>query len=80
MNIKILFFAKIRELLNIENTVIELNEQSTLNDLINILHKNYPIIKNIFVIYSLNKEYIYDNNIILNNNDIIALIPPISGG
>ena len=80
MNIKILFFAKIRELLDIENTVIELNEQCTLNDLINILHAEYPILKNIYVVYSINQEYVYNNNIILNKNDIIALIPPISGG
>ena len=80
MKIEILFFAKIREILNINNLIIELHELSTLNDLIIKLHNIYPIIKNEFVVYSINKEYINNNDIRLSNNDIVALIPPISGG
>ena len=80
MKIEILFFAKIREILNINNFIIELDNSSTLNDLIIKLHNIYPIIKNEFVVYSINKEYINNNDIRLSNNDIVALIPPISGG
>ena len=54
MKIEILFFAKIREILNINNLIIELHELSTLNDLIIKLHNIYPIIKNEF---GFNEQY-----------------------
>ena len=84
MNIKILFFGKIREQINIDHKLLYINNNITLdlslNNLINIIHSEYPVLKDTKIMYSINNEYIYDKNIIVNDNDVVGFIPPISGG
>jgi len=81
MDIKILFFGKVREYIKLNEVDIILNDESNLNDLILKLNTYYSLLNNISNInYSINQEYVYDYNTILNDHDTIALIPPISGG
>lgn len=81
MIIKVLFFGKLRELLEIDNTILTiLEEDYSIQDLVNYFKINYPILNEHRFVISLNKNYVFDYNEQLNDNDEIALIPPISGG
>jgi molybdopterin converting factor small subunit len=80
MNIKILFFGRVRELLKINNKTIEFSDNSTLNDLVNQINNEYPILSELSIIYTKNNEYMYSLDTALSDNDVIGFIPPISGG
>ena len=81
MDIKVLFFGKVREYIKLNEVDVKLDDSIKLKDLILKLINNYSLLNNIPNInYSINQEYIYDYNTTLNNNDTVALIPPISGG
>jgi molybdopterin converting factor subunit 1 len=81
MEVKILFFgitkdfAKTKEIdLFINNDIITLKEIKT------ILQKKYPNLKDLDIYaFAINEEYANDNDKII-NNDVIAVIPPVSGG
>ena len=80
MNIKLLFFGRAREL--IKNSIIHLDmpDNSSLRELVNIMNDKYPVLNEISIIYSKNNEYMYSLDTIINNGDVIGFIPPISGG
>lgn len=75
--VKVLFFGKL--------TVIAGNEQLTIegidysNQLIENLEFKFPKIKNNIYSIAVNNKMIF-NSIKLENGDIIALMPPFSGG
>ncbi|MFN3995180.1 MAG: MoaD/ThiS family protein [bacterium] len=79
IKIKVKYFSTIRELLKKNEEILEIPEKTTIKDLINLLYKRYPALKEYpFLIaknlsYANKKEKIHDN-------DEIALIPPVSGG
>ena len=58
----------------------EVAESSLISNLKKALINEFPKLKNIdeFAI-AINEEYATDNSII-NKNDVIAIIPPVSGG
>tara|TARA_B110000008_G_C16781321_1_gene488811 strand:- start:397 stop:642 length:246 start_codon:yes stop_codon:yes gene_type:complete len=81
MQIEILFFGKILELINKSKIVVNVDNDTQLINIINKINEKYPLLKNIQnIMYAVNNEYIYDYNIKINENDVIAYIPPISGG
>ena len=49
------------------------------DSLITILHKDYPALANTKYLIAVNKQII-NANTILDNNSIVALLPPFSGG
>ena len=81
MIIKVLFFGKLRELLKTNEQVLTVTtENYNIQDLVKNLKESYPILCDQIFIVSLNKNYVLNYNTLLNNNDELALIPPISGG
>ena len=85
VQVKILFFAKARELLNQSESVISLNKESSIDNVFEAIETSYPDLKALNRTYAiaLNEEYLpNDLDLILNftSNDQIAVIPPISGG
>lgn len=84
VNVRVLFFAKSRELSGLTESHLEFNKKSNLcSEVINHICDKFDlnIIKNT-VIIALNSEYCDDLNAVLElkNGDEIAVIPPISGG
>ena len=82
--VKVLFFAKARELLDKEsdNLFVEEKNYSGL-ELITVLEEKYPALLNLnrSFILALNEEYLeMDQSVTLTANDELAVIPPISGG
>lgn len=81
--VKLLFFAKSRELAGFSERLIDLPQEISCKDLINHLSKTYNLeaLENKFLL-ALNNEYCDDTDVILKLKigDEVAVIPPISGG
>jgi len=80
MNIKILFFGRVREIIKKNSINIEIPDDYTLTNVVNDINTQHPILSEIPIVYSKNNEYMYSLDISLNNGDTIGFIPPISGG
>lgn len=82
VNVTILFFAQARELAKLKNTTAQVPQALFGRDLRSLLVDQFNLlsIRNIFIL-AVNENYIADSSlIILKENDIVAVIPPISGG
>lgn len=83
VRIKLLFFAKSRELAGLSECEIELPTRISYSDLIEHLTKTYNLesLQRTFLI-ALNSDYCDESSdsIDLRSGDELAVIPPISGG
>lgn len=80
--VKILFFARAKELAGVRESTIHLPRKISYNQLLNLITKNYNLesIKN-NILLAKNEEVCEDNiDIEINERDNIAVIPPLSGG
>ena len=84
MNITLKYFSWIRVKLKKSHDLIELNQTISFKELKNNLISKDPVFQEIFedesIKYFLNLMEIDDDNQILNNGDILALLPPVTGG
>ena len=80
MKIQLLFFGITTDLVGNNSLSFELNSEATVENLKDILIKQFPNLKNIhqFAI-AVNEEYA-DDDLLINNGDVVAIIPPVSGG
>ncbi|ACD65870.1 MAG TPA: molybdopterin converting factor subunit 1 [Sulfurihydrogenibium sp.] len=80
MKVKVLYFSQVKDKIGKNEEEIEF-EGKTLKDLVDVLAKKYPDIKEILKrsMFAVNESYeTMDYN--LQDNDMIAIIPPVSGG
>ena len=84
MNITLKYFSWIRVKLEKSHDLIELNQTISFKELKNNLISKDPVFQEIFkdksVKYFLNLTEIDDDSQILNNGDILAFLPPVTGG
>ena len=84
MNITLKYFSWIRVKLKKSHDIIELNQKISFKELKNNLISKDPAFQEIFedksVKYFLNLTEIDDDNQKLNNGDILAFLPPVTGG
>jgi len=82
IRVTVLYFAFIHETTRRKEEIMELSTNTSIKELISIILTRYPNIKNIKNIkISVNYRIVNSNsNSILQNNDEVALLPPISGG
>ncbi len=80
MKIKILFFGITADFTGSNSNMFNCEENITVKELKIALSARYPKLKNIseFAV-AVNEEYAEDD-LILDENDIVAIIPPVSGG
>lgn len=80
MEIQLLFFGITTDIVGVNKMKYQLEEASTVGLLKKSLITNFSELKNIndFAI-AVNEEYVEDATII-KNNDVVAIIPPVSGG
>ena len=84
MNITLKYFSWIRVKLKKSHDLIELNQTISFKELKNNLISKNAIYQEIFddksVKFFLNLKEIDDENQILDNGDILAFLPPVTGG
>ncbi len=84
MNITIKYFSWIRVKLKKSHDLIEFNQTISFKELKNNLISKDAIYQEIFedksVKFFLNLKEIDDENQTLNNGDILAFLPPVTGG
>ncbi|MDO9594454.1 MAG: MoaD/ThiS family protein [Lutibacter sp.] len=80
MKIQVLFFGIATDLVGENSIFYELKSDETVLALKKDLLLKYSTLKNIeeFAI-AVNEEYA-ENNLVLKENDVVAIIPPVSGG
>ena len=80
---KIKYFAWIKDITNLEEEEINLNQAKNLDELKTYIIEKYPDLKKHMIKevlrFAINQEYAVDNTN-LNNEDEIAIFPPVSGG
>ena len=77
MNIKLLTFGIIKEIIN--NDSLDFEAIKTTDDLTRFIENKYPKIKDLSYQISVNQELI-SSNTALNNGDEVAVLPPFAGG
>lgn len=81
MKVKVKFFASHRRVVGKSELDIELAEEITVNQLIEIIMAKYPELKKLTeaTIVSLNHNFV-DGDELLKDGDEVALFPPVEGG
>jgi len=81
MNIKILVFAHLKEILGFEEVQLEVPEGSNCQDLFDLLESKYSEIKDHrkHLKMAMNGEYMQSSDQIVDHAEI-AVFPPVSGG
>ena len=84
MIITLKYFSWIRVKLKKSHELVELNQRINFKELKNNLISKDPIFQEIFkdesVKYFLNLRELINENEVLNNGDILAFLPPVTGG
>ena len=83
VHVKVLFFAKARELVGRSEAAAVLPSVSDKLTLLEVLESRFPELKvlNRCFVLAVNEEYVEDDaEHNLSSNDELAVIPPISGG
>ena len=79
--IKLLFFATIRDRAGVKSMELQVPENMTIKELRDKLSTDYPNLKESMrsVLISINREYAFDEAVVPQNAEI-AMFPPVSGG
>jgi molybdopterin converting factor subunit 1 len=80
MTINLLFFGITTDLVGKNDMLFSINDNTTVNQLKKILITQFSALKNLheFAI-AVNEDYAEDI-LVLNEGDVVAIIPPVSGG
>ena len=74
-NIQIISFGRLKEILGSD---FELEAENS-DELLNQLNEKFPLLKDLKLRIAVNQKIISENTD-LKNNDVVALMPPYSGG
>jgi len=80
MEIQVLFFGITTDLVNTSQLVFTINENASILNFKFLLKEKYPQLENInSYAIAVNESYATDE-FLLKENDVVAIIPPVSGG
>lgn len=79
MNIRLKYFGMISEITEREEETIEIEAHSNVGPLLDLLAHKYDRLNKIQYKVAIN-ESIENENIELNENDLVVLLPPFAGG
>ncbi|MFC2128102.1 MoaD/ThiS family protein [Bacteroidota bacterium] len=80
MQVQVLLFGIIADLVGENKLLLEMNTDSNVENFKNLLKEKYPQLNsyNTYAV-AVNETYALDD-VVIANNDVIAVIPPVSGG
>lgn len=79
MKIEVKFFARCREIVGEKQKEMEVEDGMMLQDIIDLLLREYPDLKNETLIASLNRNYVKPEAK-LKDKDEVAVFTPVGGG
>ena len=81
MQVRLLFFATLKDIVGARQLDFELPSGATINDLLTRLESKYPRFKDYrpVLLTAINEDYV-EKNARINEGDEIAMFPPVSGG
>lgn len=80
LNITVIFFAALRDLVGQPELSLELSSASmTVEELLSLLLEKFPRLHLEGVRVAVNEEFVEVSQV-LRGDDVVALIPPVSGG
>src|SRR6185503_5388686 len=81
MQVRLLFFATLKDIVGARQLELDLPSGSTISDLLTRLESKYPRFKDYrpVLLTAINEEYV-DKNARINDGDEVAIFPPVSGG
>lgn len=80
MHIKTLFFGAVKDITNSNSIELVIEENTSVEQFVTLLQgkfKTFPAIDDFTV--AVNENYV-EKDFILKANDVVAIIPPVSGG
>ena len=83
MRLKVLFFARSREIVGASELALELGDGATTSTLLERLLREHPGLQEVMraCVFAVNQEYVSkDEAAPLKDGDEVAIIPPLSGG
>ena len=79
--IRVLFFATLRQAAGMKTLDLEIPDQLSVRDLLEMLGRDYPSLKEPLktVVVAINREFAFEDALIPAGSDV-GLFPPVSGG
>ena len=81
MKVRAEFYSRLKEIIGASALELFLPENSTVNDLFEQLKENYPQMRDFekSTLFGIGVEFV-DRSYLLNDGDVIAIMPPVQGG
>lgn len=81
MKVHILFFAQLRDAFGTDQTTLEIKEGTTVSQIVKTLFQQFQIdsLIDLPLLYALNENFT-EKNVLLKDQDTLALLPPMAGG
>jgi len=81
LKIKVLYFSSLKDRLKKSSEEIDINKPMSVKQFLKLLKEKHPEVSQSLdsVMVAVNEEYV-DTNYTLKDGDVLAFIPPVSGG
>jgi len=81
MKVRAEFYSRLKEIIGTPALDISLPKNATVNDLFDQLKESYPQVRDFkkSMLFGVGVEFV-DRNHVLNDGDVIAIMPPVQGG
>ena len=81
MKIRVEFYSRLKEIVDASAIELSVPENSTVNDLFEQLKESYPKLRDFekSILFGIGVEFV-DRSYLLNDGDVIAIMPPVQGG
>jgi molybdopterin converting factor small subunit len=81
MKVRAEFYSRLKEIVGASALELSLPENAAVNDLFEQLKESYPQLRDFekSMLFGIGVEFV-DHNHVLNEGDVIAIMPPVQGG